>query len=410
MERRQRVRAIWGLAGAVLAVAAIVVPLLVLAGSGQATLTAEAYADVIRFGVQDAATMQIQIYDLSERELWDSGVISSEFVDWDRTDTWGERLANGYYLYLVQAWDAREDLVLSKTGKVALLPGDKVQLQQAPSSIPQQTAISGDVPTALQPKATYNESLYLNDGWIVYQATGASQYVQGLSGVGGYQFMSLNPGRYFYFVSPSGSGKAALSFDTGSLGLGRTDTAAQLDISNSASQPALRIESSAGTSLIEAYNTGSGPATGLVFRVERASGNVGIGTANPTAKLSVAGVIESTTGGVKFPDGTTQTTAVPGEPCWSVTGNSGTNPTTNFLGTTDNIAFEVKVNGVRALRIEPNATSPNVIGGYSGNSVSAGIYGATVGGGGVSGSVNQVSDNYGTVGGGMATPLAAGAR
>lgn len=40
-----------------------------------------------------------------------------------------------------------------------------------------------------------------------------------------------------------------------------------------------------------------------------ASGNVGIGTASPGSKLSVVGVVESTTGGVKFPDGTTQTTA-----------------------------------------------------------------------------------------------------
>ena len=37
--------------------------------------------------------------------------------------------------------------------------------------------------------------------------------------------------------------------------------------------------------------------------------NVGIGTTTPGSKLTVAGVIESTTGGIKFPDGTTQTTA-----------------------------------------------------------------------------------------------------
>jgi hypothetical protein len=39
------------------------------------------------------------------------------------------------------------------------------------------------------------------------------------------------------------------------------------------------------------------------------AGNVGIGITTPAQKLSVAGTIESTTGGVKFPDGTTQTTA-----------------------------------------------------------------------------------------------------
>ena len=39
------------------------------------------------------------------------------------------------------------------------------------------------------------------------------------------------------------------------------------------------------------------------------AGNVGIGDPNPSEKLTVAGTIESTSGGVKFPDGTTQTTA-----------------------------------------------------------------------------------------------------
>lgn len=41
-------------------------------------------------------------------------------------------------------------------------------------------------------------------------------------------------------------------------------------------------------------------------------GNIGIGTTNPAQKLSVNGVIESTSGGVKFPDGTIQATAAGG--------------------------------------------------------------------------------------------------
>ena len=73
---------------------------------------------------------------------------------------------------------------------------------------------------------------------------------------------------------------------------------------------------------------------------------------------------------------------------------------TNFIGTTDNNAFEVKVNNARALRIEPNSTSPNIIGGYIGNSITGGVYGSTIGGGGTSTVENRVTDNYGTIGGG----------
>jgi hypothetical protein len=86
---------------------------------------------------------------------------------------------------------------------------------------------------------------------------------------------------------------------------------------------------------------------------------------------------------------------------WSLTGNVGTTPGTNFLGTIDNQALELYVNSARALRLEPDATSPNLVGGYSGNSVTTGVHGAVIGGGGDGAYPNQVTDHYGTVGGGQ---------
>ena len=60
----------------------------------------------------------------------------------------------------------------------------------------------------------------------------------------------------------------------------------------------------------------NGSAFGLVFGTQNAErmrinhlGRVGIGNASPASPLTVAGVIESTSGGIKFPDNTTQTTA-----------------------------------------------------------------------------------------------------
>ena len=53
-------------------------------------------------------------------------------------------------------------------------------------------------------------------------------------------------------------------------------------------------------------------STGTNQFLIRAAGGVGIGTASPGQPLTVAGTIESTTGGFKFPDGSTQTTAAGG--------------------------------------------------------------------------------------------------
>jgi hypothetical protein len=49
---------------------------------------------------------------------------------------------------------------------------------------------------------------------------------------------------------------------------------------------------------------------------------------------------------------------------------------------------------------QQNSTSPNLIGGYHGNQVTAGAVGATIGGGGDTSAPNVVADHYGTVGGG----------
>ncbi len=92
---------------------------------------------------------------------------------------------------------------------------------------------------------------------------------------------------------------------------------------------------------------------------------------------------------------------------WLLGGNAGANPTNgNFIGTTDNLPLEFRVNGARALRIEPNASgSPNVIAGSPGNFVAAGVVGATIAGGGSVNYLgnpytNKVTANFGTVVGG----------
>jgi len=72
--------------------------------------------------------------------------------------------------------------------------------------------------------------------------------------------------------------------------------------------------------------------------------------------------------------GTPQNAFVQGGNAFGVTG---------LLGTIDNQPLEIKVNNQRVMRYEPNAISPNVIGGSPFNAVAPGVHGATIAGGGV---------------------------
>ncbi len=96
---------------------------------------------------------------------------------------------------------------------------------------------------------------------------------------------------------------------------------------------------------------------------------------------------------------------------WSETGNNSTTPGTNYVGTSDAEELEIHVNSGnttanagdrRVMLYDPQPNSPNLIGGYQGNLPDTGsaIEGGTIGGGGKNNGVNEVKDDYGTIGGG----------
>ena len=99
---------------------------------------------------------------------------------------------------------------------------------------------------------------------------------------------------------------------------------------------------------------------------------------------------------------------------WAMSGNGGTTAGANFIGTTDDEAFEIHVDDAsstgtdgrgRVARFEPHATSPNVVLGYQGNLIDSGVFGATISGGGSSANVNRVGSNYGTISGGRTNAI-----
>lgn len=89
---------------------------------------------------------------------------------------------------------------------------------------------------------------------------------------------------------------------------------------------------------------------------------------------------------------------------WGLAGNAGTDPATDYLGTTDSAPLEFRVNNRRVLRLATSETNGlvNVIAGYPDNGVAEGIFGVTISGGGNGyGGAHSVEAGGATIGGGM---------
>lgn len=104
---------------------------------------------------------------------------------------------------------------------------------------------------------------------------------------------------------------------------------------------------------------------------------------------------------------------------WALGGNASTNAGVNFLGTTDTQPLVLRTANAQSLRLEPSTQvfnglpiTANLIAGSHANSVTAGVRGATIAGGGLpsgasdpdflSEGPNRVTDAFGSVGGGYA--------
>ncbi|MBI4087577.1 MAG: tail fiber domain-containing protein [Candidatus Liptonbacteria bacterium] len=125
------------------------------------------------------------------------------------------------------------------------------------------------------------------------------------------------------FTGPSSSagvGSGVISSLNGNIGIGTATPGALLHLlgaspylrldctSANCGAFELRVDTSGGSKYFAVYDVNNSTQPFTILN----SGNIGIGTTTPAYPLSVAGAVYSSSGGFRFPDGTTQTTAASG--------------------------------------------------------------------------------------------------
>lgn len=167
--------------------------------------------------------------------------------------------------------------------------------------------------------------------------------------------------------------------------------------SNCAVGTAIRAINIDGT--VSCQASGAGDITGVTAGAGLTGGGL-------TGDVSIGVLTGGITNGM-IADGTIGSVDVDQEGIWINGGNTFATTIAKRLGTNNAAALELETGGQRALRLEPDSVSPNVVGGFSTNATSVGVRGAFIGGGGVSADPdfalegpNDVTDVYGVVVGG----------
>ena len=244
---------------------------------------------------------------------------------------------------------------------------------------------------------TWSTSQTFGNG-IVMSGTASPLAVRGTAGISGYVLSSQGAGQSPQWANPN-TLITSMSFSSITSG---TNLSAAMVVGAGAS-----ISAAGGTITANAFS-GMLPIAngGTNSNALPTQGGVayGDGTKYQFTPVGISGQVLSSQG-TSAPTWIDVSTVLAG---WSLNGNASTIPGTNFAGTTDNQAYEIHIfnsdaagkGSKRVMRYEPNAISPNLIGGFNGNAVTIGAIGAVIAGGGANTLINSVTDDYGVVVGG----------
>ena len=360
-------------------------------------------ADRVRVSaVGEVSELRFEVLDESGAVVFESGVMTGDTLDWNMRDSQGDRVAPGTYVvtasYRTAAGKLRKrvEQVLVTEDVTA---GDE-QAKQSGQGAPAPSAPVEGAGTAGK-LAKFTAANTLGNS-VVTESAGRI----GVNNAAPPHALAVNGGPTW--TSSGWVGSIALP-NAGAVGWA----------ANSAGQRRGLGHNNLGLFFFRtASNPGAATSPAVFDMVITNAGNVGVGTNAPASKLTVNGTVQllGAGSGIKFPDGSIQTKATSG----TINGAGTANRLAKFTGpnsfgnssiteVSGKVGIGTATPGANlhvlgtvnftGLRTEA-APIPNVIGGFEANAVTAGVYGATIGGGGNLNLINSVGSVFGTVGGG----------
>ena len=280
------------------------------------TINTTVYADKTRFESQEEnAGFRVEVFNSSGQKMFDSGFVADQTLDWNMLDQQGQPVADGVYDYVVTVKNPQGKERATESRQLAIFR-DGRDLEKAPALV--KLAASGNGSGNITGSGTAGQltkwtgATTLGDSVITESSgkvgIGTTNPISLLHLIGSHPATSALAGTNAvegFRLSAGKGGDTSGSGQTGGIG------------ANVVLQAGDGGDALAGTSgrggfvTIQPGAPGVGALNGAFGQVILApgGGNVGIGVTNATSKLTVAGMIETTLGGLKFPDGTLQTTA-----------------------------------------------------------------------------------------------------
>lgn len=423
------------------------------------TVTASATADGVRFvALGPAGRTRLEVYDASGAPVFDSGFLPGNVRDWSAAG-----LADGRYTCALTARDLagrlslRQGAVLVRGGRASIELGGA-----GGGEVEAQAARAGEAQAAAAPvedEAAEAATLATHDGRAgsLTSTRGALSFRTGdlLSGGDRERMRLTEDGRLGVgtddpeaVLDVAGAVRARGGFRF-SDGTTLDSSGGKLTLTDAAGAP-LPGPAAAGTGTQNrlakwAETAGAGTlADSLVLE----SPGVGLQLTAPVSSSFATNIVylDSTTKGTGFLAGSTPALTAANGPYFAMRGNAFTavpgqrgaavfaaGNVSNPTGREGTLLFMTGLNAVRmrvtpaglvgvglgenglpqamlhvggnvnftGLRTETTASAPNVVGGFGGNSVAAGVVGATIAGGGLTNNANTVSGSFGTIGGGQ---------